>query len=29
VQAPFQPEGGAYSGHGHHHNHCDSRHHHE
>ena len=24
VQAPFQPEGGAYSGHGHHHNHDDS-----
>src|SRR5713101_5670622 len=29
VQAPFQPEGGAYSGHGHHHNHDDSGHHHE
>ena len=29
VQAPFQPEGGAYSGHGHHHNRYDSRHHHE
>jgi urease accessory protein len=29
VQAPFQPEGGAYSGHGHHHNHNDSWHHHE
>lgn len=24
VQAPFQPEGGAYSGRGHHHNHDDS-----
>jgi urease accessory protein len=24
VQAPFQPEGGAYSGHGHYHNHDDS-----
>jgi urease accessory protein len=29
VQAPFQPEGGAYSGHGHHHNHDGSGHHHE
>jgi urease accessory protein len=29
VQAPFQPEGGAYSGHGHHHNDDDSGHHHE
>ena len=29
VEAPFQPEGGAYSGHGHHHNHDDSWHHHE
>ena len=29
VQAPFQPEGGAYSGHGHQHNHDDSGHHHE
>jgi urease accessory protein len=28
VQAPFQPEGGAYSGHGHDHNH-DGGHHHE
>jgi len=27
VQAPFQPEGGAYSGHGH--NHDDGEHHHE
>jgi urease accessory protein len=30
VEAPFQPEGGAYSGRGHHHrNHDDSGHHHE
>ena len=29
VQAPFQPEGGAYSGHGHHHNHDEHEHHHE
>jgi urease accessory protein len=29
VQAPFQPEGGAYSGHGHHHNHDDRGHYHE
>jgi len=29
VQAPFQPEGGAYGGHGHHHNPADSEHHHE
>jgi urease accessory protein len=29
VQAPFQPEGGAYSGHGHHHNHNDGEHRHE
>ena len=29
VQAPFQPEGGAYSDHGHHHNHDDRRHYHE
>ena len=30
VRAPFQPEGGAYSGHGHHHDHDDSGdHHHE
>jgi urease accessory protein len=29
VQGPFQPEGGAYSCHGHHHNHDDSEHHHE
>jgi urease accessory protein len=29
VQAPFQPEGGAYSVNGHHHNHYDTRHHHE
>jgi hypothetical protein len=29
VLAPFQPEGGAYSGRGRHHNHDDSGHHHE
>jgi urease accessory protein len=29
VQAPFQPEGGAYGGNGHHHNHVGGRHHHE
>jgi urease accessory protein len=29
AQAPFQPEGGAYSGHGHHHNHDDGGHDHE
>lgn len=29
MQGPFQPESGAYSGHGHHHNHDDSGHHHE
>ena len=29
VQSTFQPEGGAYSGHGHHHDHDDSGHHHE
>jgi urease accessory protein len=29
VRAPFQPEGGAYGGHGHHHDHEDSGHHHE
>jgi urease accessory protein len=29
AQAPFQPEGGAYSGHARHHNHDDSGHHHE
>ena len=29
VQAPFQPEGGAYGSHGHHHDHVDSEHHHE
>jgi urease accessory protein UreE len=29
VQAPFHPEGGAYSGPSHHHEHDDSRHHHE
>ena len=29
VQAPFQPEGGAYGGHAHHHNHDDSGHHHD
>ena len=29
VQVPFQPEGGAYSGHSRHHNHVDSGHDHE
>ena len=29
VWAPFQPEGGAYGGHGHQHAHDDSGHHHE
>jgi urease accessory protein len=29
VQAPFQPEGGAYGGNGHHHNHVGGGHHHE
>jgi urease accessory protein len=29
VQAPFQPEGGAYGDHGHHHNHGDGGHDHE
>ena len=29
VQASFQPEGGAYSDHGHHHNHDDRGHYHE
>ena len=29
VRAPFQPEGGAYGGHGHHHDHEDIGHHHE
>lgn len=29
VQAPFQPEGGAYSGHDHSHSHGDNGHHHE
>ena len=29
VQVPFQPEGGAYGGNGHHHNHADGGHHHE
>ena len=29
AQVPFQPEGGAYSGHGYHHDHDDSGHHHE
>jgi urease accessory protein len=29
VQAPFQPEGGAYGGHGHHHDHDDGEHHDE
>jgi urease accessory protein len=29
MRAPFQPEGGAYGDHGHHHNHADDGHHHE
>ena len=29
VQAPFHPEGGAYSGHGRHHSHDEHEHHHE
>jgi urease accessory protein len=29
VQVPFQPEGGAYGGNGHHHNHADDGHPHE
>jgi len=29
VQVPFQPEGGAYGGNGHHHNHADGGNHHE
>jgi urease accessory protein len=29
VQVAFQPEGGAYGGNGHHHNHADGGHHHE
>jgi len=29
VRAPFQPEGGAYGGHGHDHNHADDGDHHE
>jgi urease accessory protein len=29
VVAPFQPEGGAYGGHGHNHEHGDAGHHHE
>src|ERR1700740_2133070 len=29
VEVPFQPEGGAYSGNGHHHNHADGGHPHE
>jgi urease accessory protein len=29
VQVPFQPEGGAYGGNGHHHDHADGGHHHE
>ena len=29
VQAPFQPEGGAYGGHGHQHDHDENGHHHE
>ena len=28
VQVPFQPEGGAYGGNGHHHDHADGGHHH-
>jgi hypothetical protein len=28
VQAPFQPEGGAYGSHGYHHSHNDEGHHH-
>jgi urease accessory protein len=28
IQAAFQPEGGAYGGHGHHHNHDEDGHHH-
>jgi urease accessory protein len=29
VQVPFQPEGGAYGGNGHHHDHADGGHHHD
>jgi len=29
VEVPFQPEGGAYGGNGHHHNHADGGNHHE
>jgi urease accessory protein len=29
VRVPFQPEGGAYGGHGHHHDHDDGEHHDE
>jgi hypothetical protein len=29
MMAPFQPEGGAYGGHGHLHNHDHDGHHHE
>jgi hypothetical protein len=29
VEVPFQPEGGAYTGHGHHRGHRDDGHHHE
>jgi hypothetical protein len=29
VEVPFQPEGGAYTGHGHHRAHRDDGHHHE
>jgi len=29
VRAPFQPEGGAYGGQGHHHNYDEHEHHHE
>jgi hypothetical protein len=29
VQVPFQPEGGAYTGHGHHRQHREDGHHHE
>jgi hypothetical protein len=28
VRVPFQPEGGAYGGNGHHHDHVDGGHHH-
>lgn len=29
IQVPFQPEGGAYGSHGHHHDHVGGEHHHE